>query len=108
MQIGEAAQASGIRAKMIRQYEEIGLVPSANRWASNYPSYRPEDVHRLQFIRRARDLGFSMDRIRDLLKLWSDRPGAARKRRPSPLRRNADVSGGDARFPVQFRQNGFL
>jgi Cu(I)-responsive transcriptional regulator len=73
MQIGEAAKASGVSAKMIRHYEVIELIPSADRQSSNYRSYLPEDVHRLRFIRRARDLGFSIDRIRNLLKLWSDR-----------------------------------
>ena len=73
MQIGEAAAASGVSAKMIRRYEAIALVPAADRQASNYRSYTPADVHRLKFIRRARDLGFSMGRIRELLKLWSDR-----------------------------------
>jgi Cu(I)-responsive transcriptional regulator len=73
MQIGQAAKASGVTAKMIRHYEAIGLVPSAGRQASNYRDYDDADVHRLRFIRRSRDLGFSMDRIRDLLKLWSDR-----------------------------------
>jgi Cu(I)-responsive transcriptional regulator len=73
MQIGSAAKASGVTAKMIRHYEVIGLIPSADRMDSNYRSYSPEDVHRLQFVRRARALGFSMDQIRELLKLWSDR-----------------------------------
>lgn len=73
MQIGRAAKASGVTAKMIRHYEVIGLIPSAHRMDSNYRSYSPQDVHRFQFIRRARALGFSMDQIRDLLKLWSDR-----------------------------------
>lgn len=73
MQIGQAAAASGVSAKMIRHYEVIGLIPSAGREASNYRAYDRADLHRLRFIRRARDLGFSIDRIRDLLKLWSDR-----------------------------------
>jgi len=73
MEIGKAAKASGVTAKMIRHYEAISLIPSAHRMDNNYRSYRAEDVHRLQFIRRARDLGFSLDQIRDLLKRWSDR-----------------------------------
>ncbi len=73
MQIGQAAKASGVSAKMIRHYESIGLIPSAGRQTSNYRDYDAEDLHRLTFVRRARDLGFSMDRIRELLKLWSDR-----------------------------------
>jgi Cu(I)-responsive transcriptional regulator len=72
MQIGAAAQASGVSTKMIRHYEAIGLIPAADRRDSNYRDYTRHDVHRLGFIRRARDLGFSMDEIRDLLRLWGD------------------------------------
>jgi len=72
MQIGEAAKASGVSAKMIRHYEAIGLVPAAGRRDSNYRDYGHHDLHRLGFIRRARDLGFSMDQIRELLRLWAD------------------------------------
>jgi MerR family copper efflux transcriptional regulator len=72
MQIGEAARASGVSAKMIRHYEAIGLIPAADRRDSNYRDYGPHDVHRLGFIRRARDLGFAMNEIRDLLRLWDD------------------------------------
>jgi len=58
---------------MIRYYESIALVPAASRRDSNYRDYGPEDVDRLQFVRRARDLGFSIERIRGLLGLWGDR-----------------------------------
>ncbi len=73
MQIGQAAAASGASAKMIRHYEAIGLVAPAGRRDSNYRDYSADDVARLRFVRRARDLGFSIERIRDLLALWSDR-----------------------------------
>ena len=72
MQIGEASRRTGVSAKMIRHYEAIGLIPGADRRSSNYRDYSSEDVHRLGFVRRARDLGFSIDEIRDLLKLWAD------------------------------------
>jgi Cu(I)-responsive transcriptional regulator len=72
MQIGEAAKATGVSSKMIRHYESIGLIPSADRRSSNYRDYGHHDLHRLGFIRRARDLGFSIDEIRELLKLWGD------------------------------------
>lgn len=73
MNIGEVSKAVGISAKMIRYYEEIGLIPAAQRTAAGYRSYAPADVHRLGFVRRARDLGFSMDEITGLLSLWNDK-----------------------------------
>jgi len=72
MQIGEAARRTGVSAKMIRHYEAIGLIPSADRRESNYRDYGHHDIHRLGFIRRARDLGFSIEEIRGLLRLWGD------------------------------------
>jgi len=72
MQIGRAAHASGISAKMIRHYEAIGLIPAVDRRDSNYRDYSGDDVHQLSFIGRARALGFSIDEIRDLLRLWAD------------------------------------
>src|ERR1700754_2240845 len=68
--IGQASEASGVSAKMIRHYEKIGVIPRADRTSSNYRIYSQKDVHTLQFVRRARDLGFSMKRIQELLGLW--------------------------------------
>jgi len=73
MNISEAAKASGVTTKMVRYYEEIGLIPPAARTEAGYRIYTATDVHRLNFIRRARDLGFSVREISDLLSLWSDR-----------------------------------
>ncbi|HEX7030947.1 MAG TPA: Cu(I)-responsive transcriptional regulator [Gammaproteobacteria bacterium] len=71
--IGEASEASGVSAKMIRHYEQIGLIPPANRTFTNYRIYTASDVHTLQFIKRARTLGFSIRQIGVLLDLWQDR-----------------------------------
>lgn len=72
MNIGQASKASGVSAKMIRYYESIDLIPRSARRESGYREYGPADIHRLAFVRRARDLGFSMDQIRELLRLWGD------------------------------------
>ncbi|CAA9391319.1 MAG: Cu(I)-responsive transcriptional regulator [uncultured Rubellimicrobium sp.] len=77
MNIGEASKATGVSAKMIRYYEETGLIPPAARRDSGYRDYSESDIHRLRFIRRARDLGFTVDQIGDLLGLWSDRSRAS-------------------------------
>jgi len=73
MNIGQASAASGLSAKMIRHYEQTGLIREPARTAANYRAYAENDVHRLRFIRRARRLGFSVADIRELLGLWQNK-----------------------------------
>ena len=79
MNIGQAATASGVSAKMIRHYEDIGLVQRPKRTTSNYRLYSQNDVHVLRFVRAARHLGFSLTQIGELLNLWRDRRRPSRK-----------------------------
>ena len=79
MVIGEAAKASGVSAKMLRYYESIGLIPTAVRTESGYRTYGMSEVETLRFIRRARDLGLSMERIKLLVGLWHDRDRPSRE-----------------------------
>lgn len=75
--IGLAAERSGISAKMVRHYESLGLLPSVARTDSGYRQYGEIEVHTLRFIKRSRDLGFSMAEIAELVALWQNRRRAS-------------------------------
>lgn len=79
MNIGQAATASGVSAKMIRHYESAGLFPEALRTQSGYRQYTAKEVSTLRFIRQSRDLGFSIEQIRELLGLWQNRKRPSRQ-----------------------------
>ena len=71
--VGQASRASGVSVKSMRHYEAIGLLPQVGRTGGNYRLYSMDDGHTLRFIKRARQVGFSMEDIRELLGLWQDR-----------------------------------
>ena len=77
MAIGQAAQQSGVSAKMLRHYESLGLLGKVSRSDSGYRQYSQADVHTLRFIKRSRDLGFSMAEIAELVNLWQNRRRAS-------------------------------
>lgn len=79
MNIGQAASASGVSAKMIRHYEQVGLFPGPPRTEGGYRQYGEREIHMLRFIRHARDLGFSIQQIGELVGLWQNRGRSSRE-----------------------------
>lgn len=82
MNIGEVSEKSQVNSKMIRRYEELGIIPKAGRSLSGYRQYTENDVHVLKFVKRSRELGFSMKDIKQLVGLWRN------KNRPSSQVKN--------------------
>ncbi len=95
MNIGQASKATGVTAKMIRYYDEIGLVQPASRTDANYREYDARQINELRFIKRGRSLGFSMEEITQLLSLWRDRSRPSREVKAIADRHLADL---DARI----------
>lgn len=95
LNIGAAARASGLSAKMIRYYEDIGLLPPPPRSDSGYRHYRRQDIDTLRFVHQARTLGFGLETIRALLSLWQDRQRSSADVKALALQQVADL---DARI----------
>ena len=96
MNIGEAATRSGLPAKTVRYYGDIGLVVPSHRRANGYRDYDQQDLRRLQFVQRARSLGFSVDECRELLDLYSDRTRAS-----ADVKRIAETRIADIRRKIE-------
>ncbi|PJZ44523.1 Cu(I)-responsive transcriptional regulator [Leptospira brenneri] len=79
MNIGELSKESGVSAKLIRHYEGIGLIPKAGRTENGYRSYHSDDIHSLRFVKRSRDLGFSLKEIKNLLGLWKNKSRSSKQ-----------------------------
>jgi MerR family transcriptional regulator, copper efflux regulator len=108
MNIGQAAAASGVSAKMVRHYESLGLLPRIARTEAGYRQYGDNEVHTLRFIRRARDLGFSIAEIGELLKLWTNRRRASADVRRIAERHVADLERRIAEMEAMKRTLGHL
>lgn len=89
--IGAAARASGMSAKMIRHYEDIGLLPAAKRTPAGYRTCGASAIHTLRFVKRSRELGFSMAEIRKLLAPWNDRRRASAEVKRLALKQVAEL-----------------
>ncbi|CCW16789.1 Heavy metal resistance transcriptional regulator HmrR [Sphingobium indicum BiD32] len=91
MNIGQVAQATGVSQRMVRHYEKIGLIPAPPRRNGTFRDYAPDDLHRLRFIANARDLGFPIEEIRELLSLWADRNRSSADVKSLALARAAEL-----------------
>jgi MerR family transcriptional regulator, copper efflux regulator len=91
MNIGEAARASGVSAKMLRYYESIELIPRAGRSDAGYRTYSEREVETLRFIRRARDFGVPMERVKLLVGLWQDKDRPSREVKEIALRQVSEL-----------------
>jgi len=91
VKIGQVATASGVSQRMIRHYEKIGLMPPAARRESGYRDYDEKELHTLRFIGRARDAGFPIEEIRQLLALWNDRERSSGDVKALALARAAEL-----------------
>lgn len=108
MNIGDAAKHSGVSAKMIRHYEGIGLIPKATRTYSGYRTYSDKDVHTLRFIRQARNLGFSIRQIEELLGLWRNQRRPSSKVKALALAHIAELDARIAELEAMKRTLGSL
>lgn len=105
MNIGEVSERSGISPKMVRHYEQLGLLPRIARSDAGYRRYGERELHTLRFIRRARDLGFSIAEISELLALWQDRRRASAQVKRIALAHVADL---DRRMAALAQMKGTL
>jgi MerR family transcriptional regulator, copper efflux regulator len=90
--IGMAARMSGVSPKMVRHYESLGLLPAVGRTDSGYRQYSDAEIHTLRFIKRARELGFSMDDISELVSLWQNRRRASASVKRIAQRRSEELA----------------
>ena len=91
MNIGEASKLSDVNSKMIRRYEEHGIIPKAGRSLSGYRTYSEKDVHVLRFVKRARELGFSMKDIKQLVSLWRNKSRPSSQVKTIALRHKTEL-----------------
>lgn len=92
MNIGEVSKLSSVNSKMIRRYEELGIIPKAGRKTSGYRTYSEKDVHVLKFVKKARELGFSMKDIKQLLGLWRNKSRSSAQVKSMALKHQQELT----------------